>query len=224
MENSIEKVVLETEAIKLVGKYGIPYPNHKLAQSADEAGKLASSMVYPVVLKIVSPDISHKSDAGGVMLNLNDKKEVEQGYRDLTDSISVNFPTAEIRGVLVCEQADEGLELIVGALHDAVFGPTIMFGLGGIFTEVFEDISFRIAPIKRIDAEEMVQEIKGTKILEGIRGQAPKDKDALIELLMSVSRMITEEKGLKELDLNPVRLYEKGLLALDARIVQGEEI
>ena len=126
--------------------------------------------------------------------------------------------------IIVCEQAVDGLELIVGGFHDAVFGPTIMFGLGGIFTEVFEDISFRIAPIKRIDAEEMVQEIKGAKILEGIRGQAPKDKDALIELLMSVSRMIMEEKGLKELDLNPVRLYEKGLLALDARIIQGKPI
>jgi len=220
MEDLIKKLVLETEAIKLINKYDIPYPNHKLALSADEAKKLADSMTYPVVLKIVSPDISHKSDAGGIVLNLNNSQEVEQGYKDLIDSVSINSPTAEISGVLVCEQADDGLELIVGALHDTVFGPTIMFGLGGIFIEVFEDISFRVAPLKRIDAEEMVQEIKGIKILKGIRGQAPKDTDALIELLMSVSRMITEEKSVKELDLNPVRLYEKGLLALDARIIQ----
>ena len=220
MEDSIKKLVLETEAIKLIGEYGIPYPNHKLALSADEAKKLADGMTYPVVLKIVSADISHKSDAGGIVLNLNSGQEVEQGYKNLIDSVSVNFPMAEISGVLVCEQADDGLELIVGALHDAVFGPTIMFGLGGIFTEVFEDVSFRVAPLKRIDAQEMVQEIKGSKILKGIRGQAPKDTDALIELLISVSRIITEEKSIKELDLNPVRLYERGLLALDARIIQ----
>lgn len=220
MEDSIKKLVLETEAVKLISKYGIPYPNHKLALSADEAKNLADSMTYPVVLKIVSPDISHKSDAGGIVLNLNSSREVEQGYNDLIDSVSINSPTADITGVLVCEQADDGLELIVGALHDAVFGPTIMFGLGGIFTEVFEDVSFRVAPLKKIDAEEMVQEIKGAKILKGIRGQAPKDTDALIELLMSVSRLVTEEKSIKELDLNPVRLYEKGLLALDARIIQ----
>ena len=220
MEDSIKKLVLETKAIKLISEYDIPYPNHQLAQTAGEAKKLADSMTYPVVLKIVSPDISHKSDAGGIVLNLNNSQKVEQGYKDLIDNVTVNFPTAEISGVLVCEQADDGLELIVGALHDAVFGPTIMFGMGGIFTEVFEDVSFRVAPLKRIDAQEMVQEIKGSKILKGIRGQAPKDTDALIELLMSVSRIITEEKSIKELDFNPVRLYEKGLLALDVRIIK----
>jgi acyl-CoA synthetase (NDP forming) len=127
---------------------------------------------------------------------------------------------AAITGVLVCKQAAKGVEVIIGALEDPVFGPTLMFGLGGIFTELMRDVAFRIAPIERLDAEEMVKEIKGYPVLTGLRGQPGCDVNRLIDLLMAVSKMVTEKTDIKELDLNPVRLFERGLMVLDVRLVK----
>jgi acyl-CoA synthetase (NDP forming) len=210
--------ILEPEAIRLLGEYNIPYPDHKVAQNADEAVACADQMGYPVVLKIVSPDVPHKSDAGGVAVGLKDAEGVRQGFNRVLERVKAAVPGASIEGVLVCRQALDGLEVIVGALHDTTFGPTVMFGLGGIFTEVLKDVAFRVAPLARRDAEQMVSEIRGYPLLAGARGQAEKDVHALVDLLLAVSQLVTEKPEVKELDLNPVRLYEQGLLVLDARV------
>jgi acetyltransferase len=211
--------ITEPEAIKLLFEYGIPYPEHGLATSSAEAVELAEKIGYPVVLKVVSPQVLHKSEVGGVIINLNDAGQVRNGYEQLLSRVAA-AEVAEISGVLVCRQAVQGMEVIAGAVDDPVFGPTIMFGLGGIFTEVLEDVSFRAAPLLRKDAEEMIREIRGYSVIKGVRGGKPSDVSALVDLLLSLSRMIIENPEIKELDLNPVRVYEKGLLALDARVLK----
>jgi acyl-CoA synthetase (NDP forming) len=220
MSNSNLHFMEEPDAVGILAQYGIPYPAHRLARTAAEAIQGADEMGYPVVLKIVSPQVIHKSDAGGVAVGLKNAGEVGLGFADMLARVKKTFPESEIRGVLVCRQADPGLEVIVGALKDPIFGPTLMFGLGGIFTEVLKDVSFRIVPAERIDVEEMIQEIKGYPILAGIRGQKPRDLEALADLMLAVSRLVSERPNIEELDLNPVRLYEQGLLVLDARIME----
>jgi len=212
--------ILEPEGISYIEKYNIPYPEYTMAQSPEEAAASADRLGYPVVLKIVSPDVLHKSDIGGVAVGLSSPEEVSRVYEEIALRVNQAVGGARIKGVLVCRQADEGLEVIVGAHQDEVFGPTIMFGLGGIFTEVFKDVTFRIAPLRKIDAQEMIREIKHFALLTGIRGQAARDLNALIDLIMAVSRLVTNEPNIKELDLNPVRLYAHGLLALDVRIIR----
>jgi len=212
-------LVPEPEAIHVLQKYGIPYPAHGVARSPEEAIQIAARVGYPVVLKVVSPDIVHKSDIGGVIVGLGDADQVRAGFEGLSTRLSATASGARIKGVLVCQQAPAGLEVIVGALDDPTFGPTIMFGLGGIFAEVLNDVSFRIAPLERRDAEEMIREIRGYPLLAGARGQIDLDVGALVKLLMGVSQLVTDRGEIRELDLNPVRLYEQGLLVLDARML-----
>jgi acyl-CoA synthetase (NDP forming) len=211
--------LLEPEAISILEQYAIPYPAYDVAHNPEEAAKIAAKIGFPVVLKIVSPDAVHKSDVGGVMVGLQDAAGVRQGYTGLIEKVRSKVSQAHIEGILVCKQAPAGAEVIIGGLIDPTFGQTIMFGLGGIFTEVLKDVSFRIAPLERRDAEEMIREIQGYPLLSGVRGQAACDLEALVDLLLSVSRMVMEHPEIRELDLNPVRLYEKGLLVLDARIL-----
>ena len=220
MVNEIQRFILEPEAVRRLKRYDIPYPEHRITLSAQEAAAAAEELGYPVVLKIVSPDVLHKSDAGGVMVGIEDAGQVSQGYETMVNRVQSTVPDARIEGVLVCRQAAEGVEAIVGAVDDPIFGPTIMFGLGGIFTEVFNDISFGVAPLKRIDAEEMILEIKGYPLLSGARGREACDLDKLADLLLSVSSLVMEWTNIKELDLNPVRLYEDGLMVLDVRIIE----
>jgi acyl-CoA synthetase (NDP forming) len=217
---STGRFVLEPDAIRVLEQYNIPYPEHGLARSPEEAARIAGELGYPVVLKVVSADVVHKSDAGGVAVSLGDAASVRGGYKAMMDRVRDAVPDARIEGVLVCKQAPDGLEVIVGALDDATFGPTVMFGLGGIFVEALKDVSFRIAPLERRDAEEMVAEIKGYSLLMGARGQAGCDVRAVTDLLMAVSQMVTDHPEIKELDLNPVRVYEKGLMVLDARMME----
>jgi len=214
-----EQYVLEPETVQLLEEYGIPYPPHGLAHDALEAERIAEELGYSVVLKVVSPNVIHKSDAEGVLLGLGDGASVREGFETLVKRVSSSVPGACIEGALVCQEAPVGLEVIVGALEDETFGPTVMVGMGGIFTEVLRDVSFRVAPLEMRDAEEMIREIRGYPLLTGARGRAPLDVESLAELLLSVSRLVTEHREIKELDLNPVRLYEDGLLALDARMV-----
>jgi acyl-CoA synthetase (NDP forming) len=223
MTESAQRFMLEPEAIGLLNEYGLPYPDHGLAEDADEAASIAEGLGFPVVLKVVSPDVVHKSDAGGVIVGLEDGSSVRSGYEAMLGRVQSSIPGARIDGVLVCKQAPEGLELIVGALDDATFGPTVMFGLGGVFTETLKDVSFRVAPLERRDAEEMLREIKGYALLEGARGQTRHDVDGIAELLLSVSRLVMDHREIKELDLNPVRLFERGLLVLDVRILETIE-
>ena len=153
-------------------------------------------------------------------MGLNNGKEVARGFNEMKDHLAKVLPEAPIEGILVCKQAPKGLDVIVGALEDPVFGSAIMFGLGGIFTEVMQDVSFRLVPLNREDAQGMIAEIRGYPLLSGARGQVRCDLDQLTELLLSVSRMIADQRSIRELDLNPIRLFDKGLMALDVRVMK----
>ena len=215
-------VLPEPEAAALLGEYGIAYPKHAYVQSAGEATEAAERLGFPVVLKVVSPDAIHKSDLGGVVLGIEEVDGLAQAYESIINSVRMHKANAEIPGMLVCQQAPPGLEVIVGGLQDLMFGPALMFGLGGIFAEVLEDVTFRVVPIERADAQEMLQEIRGYPLLAGTRGHGGYDIEALVDLLLSVSRLMAERTEIQELDLNPVRVYEQGLVALDARILLAE--
>ena len=212
----------EPDAVALLDDYGIPYPDHAYARSVGEAAEAAERIGYPVVLKVVSPDLIHKSDLGGVSLGIETAEGVREAYEGIRGSVLEHAAVARISGVLVCKQAAQGLEVIVGGLQDAMLGPAVMFGLGGTFAEVLQDVSFRIVPLQRTDASDMIQEIRGYPLLEGTRGRGGCDIGALIDLLLAVSRLMGERTDIKELDLNPVRVYEQGLMALDARILLAE--
>ncbi|MBW2370704.1 MAG: acetate--CoA ligase family protein [Deltaproteobacteria bacterium] len=220
MTNKNASFVLEPEAVAQITPYGVSYPAHGIAKTADEAVGVADGIGYPVVMKIVSKDAPHKSDVGGVVAGLADADGVRSGYQKIMDSVTSALPDADISGVLICKQAPEGVEVIIGATEDPIFGMTIMFGLGGIFTEVLKDVSFRIAPLEQIDAEEMIREIKGYPMLTGVRGQEPCDLDSLADLLVGVSKFVADRPDITELDLNPVRAYPEGVQVLDVRIIK----
>jgi len=215
------KKLLEHEVYALCGHFGLPVPKHGLATNEDEAVDIAEKVGYPVVLKIVSPDIAHKSDVGGVILDINDAKGVRDAFRKIMDSVRKRAPSARIAGILVQEMVPWGLEVIVGATRDNTFGPIIMFGLGGVFVEVLKDVSFRIAPLSAHDIETMIREIKGYRILEGYRGEPPRDIDAVKDILKKTSELMLSLEEVQDLDLNPIMLYErgKGAKIADARII-----
>lgn len=220
MNDEIVGFMPELEAVRLVQEYSIPYPEHGLAKNAEEAVNIAKEIGYPVVLKVVSPQILHKSNVGGVMVDLKNPEQVRMGFQQINDRILSAVPHVSIKGMMVCRQAPEGLEAIVGAHDDPVFGPTVMFGLGGVFAELLHDVSFRIAPLERLDAEEMIHEINGYPLLTGYRGTTRIDIEILLDLIVNVSRLVWEKPKIRELDLNPVRLYEDSLLALDVRLIE----
>jgi acyl-CoA synthetase (NDP forming) len=180
-------------------------------------------MGFPVVLKIASSDVVHKSDAGGVKLDLKNATQVEKAYREITASIKEKFPKAAIGGVSVQPMAKPGVEVIIGMSKDAQFGPVLMFGLGGILVEILKDVSFRIVPLVRRDAREMIREIKGYPVLEGYRGKEPANVSALEDMLLKVSDFVEKNPDIKELDLNPVFAHRDGAVAVDARVVLEEE-
>jgi acyl-CoA synthetase (NDP forming) len=209
------KILTEHEAKKVLLKYGIPVTQGSIAKSADETFRIASSIGFPVAMKISSPDISHKSDVGGVELNIK-KEDVKAAYSDIISRVRKAVPGANIEGVLVQQMAPSGHEIIVGVKKDAQFGHALMFGLGGIFVEIYKDVSFRVTPIDKKEALEMISEIKGYPILMGIRGKRPADVDAIADVLVSVSDLVLEE-NIVELDINPLIVGEKGAVAVDAR-------
>ena len=211
--------LLEPEAKIVCMEYGIPVTRFKVALTQDEAVKFADQIGYPIVLKIVSPDILHKFDVGGVMLNLQSSVEVKDAYNRILENVKRHKPDAKIVGVLVQEMAPTATEVIVGSTKDPQFGPALMFGLGGIFVEILKDVTFRIAPITESDAKEMITEVKAYPILKGYRGQPPADVDAIVKILMSTSQLVMDHMEIKELDLNPIMVYEKGAKTVDARII-----
>ena len=211
---------LETDAKALLRSYGVPFPEEGLAGTASAAAALAEKIGYPVAMKIVSPDILHKSDAGCVKLNLGSRADVERAFAEILANASRFVAGADIKGVLVSRMDREpGVEVIIGGLNDPTFGPAIMFGLGGIFVETLKDVAFRICPLDETDAREMIRELKAFPVLDGARGTQAADLDALAKLLLSVSRALLEHPEIRELDLNPVKVHRQGLLALDARII-----
>jgi len=218
-EKEGRKVLLEPEAKAICLEYGIPVTKFKVASTSEEAAKDAGQIGYPVVLKIVSPDIIHKSDAGGVVVNLNNGSEVREAYQKILDNVKRYNSKAKIVGVLVQEMAPQSTEVIVGAIKDPQFGQTIMFGLGGIFVEVLKDVNFRIAPLSSEDAKEMITELKAYPLLKGFRNTPPADIDALTHILCSTSKLVMDNPKIKELDLNPIMAYQKGAKTVDARII-----
>lgn len=211
--------LLEHEAFFLLKSAGFPVPAVYLAGNAAEAVEIAEKIGFPVVLKIVSPQIIHKTEAGGVKLNLQDSMEVKKSYQAIVANARQYNCDAEITGVLVTPMGKPGLEVIAGMVRNPMFGPTVMFGLGGVFVEVFKDVTFRRAPLTRQDAEEMIKEIKGYEIFKGIRGQSPRDLEGVKEVLVKTSELALREQQIKEIDFNPIVVYEKGLQILDVRIL-----
>ena len=189
MSQARSRLVPEPEAVRLLSQYGVPYPEHGLARSVDDAVRVAESIGYPVVLKVVSPDLVHKSAAGGVITNLGDAEAVREGYRAIVHSVRGAVAGARIEGVLVCRQAPEAFEVIVGGLRDPTFGPTVMFGRGGVHAEVHRDVVFRVAPLELRDAEDMIREMEAYPLLAGAGGRTGYDLQDLGELLMTVSRL-----------------------------------
>ncbi len=213
------KNLLETEAKSVCSDYGIPVTKFELAKSADDAASLADDIGFPVVLKIVSPDVLHKSDVGGVVLGLKDSKGVREAFQQILSNVKKHYPKANVVGVLVQEMAPSATEVIVGAIKDAQFGPALMFGLGGIFVEVLKDVTFRIAPVSEDEAREMITEVRAYPLLKGYRNTPPADVGAIVKIILNTSRLVTEHLEIKELDLNPIMVYEKGAKTVDARII-----
>lgn len=209
--------LLEPEAYELLAAYGVSVPQHRVVTSAEEAEAAAAEVGYPVVAKIVAPDILHKTEVGGVLLNLNDAAAVRAAYRQIVERS--RQAKATLRGILISHMAPPGTEVIAGLTHDAQFGPVVMFGLGGVFVEVYRDVSFRLVPLTEPDAAAMIREIKAFPILQGIRGGRSADLTALTDLLLTVSRMGQENPEIAEMDLNPIIVYEKGLSVVDARVL-----
>jgi acyl-CoA synthetase (NDP forming) len=218
-EQEKSKLLNEVEAKELLAKAGIPVIETKLAKTRTEAVALSKSMGFPVVLKIISPDISHKSDIGGVKLGLANAAQVEKAYSDIMSAVKQKQPEAKVTGVSVQKMARPGIEIIIGVSKDPQFGPVIMFGLGGILVELLKDVSFRLVPLTRRDAAEMIHEIKGLALLQGFRGREPVDLSRLEELIVKVSDFVDKNPQIKELDLNPLFAYKDSIVAVDARIV-----
>ena len=211
--------LLEPEAKTICAEYEIPIPPFKLTTTIVEAMEAASRLGFPVVLKIVSPDILHKTEARGVLLNLMNNNAVDKGYRQITENALNYDPGARIEGVLVQKMVPQGTEVIIGGIKDPQFDQIVMFGLGGVFTEILKDVTFRMAPISKDDAREMIREIKAYPLLKGYRNQRAADQESIIQILLNISRMMIENEEIGQMDLNPVMVYPKGASVVDARII-----
>ena len=213
--NAGQNVLTEFESKELFQEIGIPVPAQKLTVSKEETLSAAEQIGFPVVLKLMAEDVVHKSDTGAVKLNIKNKEEAEQAYDEL-----MKIESKSEKKISVQKMADEPItELIIGMTTDPQFGPALMFGIGGILVELLEDVSFRIAPITEFDAKEMIHEIKGFPILDGYRGKPKADIDAIVDTLMKISDLVTKNEEIHEMDLNPVFIYEKGIICVDARII-----
>lgn len=219
VQASGRKILFPDEAMDVIKSSGIPTPAYALAKTANEALTAAKSMGFPVVLKIVSPDVLHKSDVGGVVIGVENEKEVERNYAEIMNNLFKKVPDADIMGILVEKQMPKTTEVIVGGIRDEQFGPTVMFGLGGIFVELFKDVVFRIAPVTETEALEMIKEIKGYSVLNGYRGAERLDIQQLARTVVTISELISDIGEIKEVELNPLLVYTEGVTAIDARII-----
>jgi acyl-CoA synthetase (NDP forming) len=216
-------ILTEFESKRILKQAGISVVETKLAKTKKEAISLSQKMGFPVALKIASPDVIHKTDSGGVKLSLNNMTEVRRAYDEILRKVGKQFPRAVVHGVSVQKMARPGTEVIVGTSKDPQFGPVIMFGLGGIFVELLKDVSFRVIPVERRDAQEMIEEIKGYPLLQGYRGKEPASISALVDTILKVSKLIEESPGIRELELNPMFAYRDKAVAVDARIILEKE-
>ena len=227
MKNALkeERALLVNEAQQICNLHNIPTPKSAKVSSVHEAVLKANNIGFPVVLKVISPQILHKSDVGGVILNVRDEKELEVQYKKLLAEIGERKPSAKILAVLVEKMMPASTEVIVGGIRDQQFGPSIMFGMGGIFAEVYDDVAFRVAPIDKIDTSNLIHDLKGYKILEGTRGKPQADLNSITKILINVSDLMMEHEAINQLDLNPVLVYSNGICTVDSRIIikQTEE-
>jgi len=222
---SNKKHLPEYEAVKVLETYKLPFLSNGLANSREEAGKIADDLGYPVVMKVMSEDIVHKFDVGGVVLDIYSRKEAEEAYDSIRSRVAKNVPEANVEGIFVTRQIPKGEEVILGIKRDPVFGPVVMFGLGGIYVEVFEDVSFKVAPIDERAAEKMIKQIKAYPLLSGFRGRNPADLEAVKDTIMRLSQLGVDCPQIKELDINPMVVLEEGEGAFiaDAKIMLSND-
>jgi acetyltransferase len=217
--SSGKRYLLEHQAEALLRGYGLPVLDSILARNEGEAVKAVELLGFPIALKIVSPDVIHKSDVGGVVVGVRDEDAIREGYRLILERVRAKVSKAEVGGVLVQQMAPQGVEVVVGGVRDEEFGPVVMFGLGGKFVEILRDAVFRLAPITMFEALEMIREIRAYPMLKGARGEVPVDEEALGEILVRVSRLMVDQVGISEIDLNPIFAHEKGATVADVRIL-----
>ena len=212
-------LLTEVESKVLAQEAGIPVVETRLARNKNQAVSIAQSLGLPVVVKVVSPDVVHKSDVGGVKTGLNSLRQVKEAYDSIVSSTRSAVPGGSILGVSVQRMAPPGVEAIIGAFRNPEFGHVVMFGLGGVMVEVLKDVSLHLVPLTRRDARQMIREIKGFPLLDGYRGHPKCDLEALEEALLDLSGFLEKHPEVTELDLNPVFCYPQGILAVDARVV-----
>jgi 4-hydroxybutyrate---CoA ligase (ADP-forming) len=220
VRNSGRKNLVEEEGYEVLAAYGFTTPKTVLANSDEDCVSAANSIGYPVVMKVASPDIIHKSDAGGVKVGLMNDEQVRTAFSTILQNAKTYKPDANVKGVLVQEMVRSGKEIILGAKQDPIFGPLVMFGLGGIYVEILRDVVFRLAPIDEHEASQMVHSIKTIKLLKGVRGEKPSDLGAIVESLQRLSQLVTEFPEIEEFDINPLLVLQegKGVRTVDVRI------
>ncbi|OGV97844.1 MAG: hypothetical protein A3I04_01635 [Nitrospinae bacterium RIFCSPLOWO2_02_FULL_39_110] len=211
--------LLEPEAKALISAWGISIPISVLIKKKKDIEAEAKKLTTPYVLKVVSQDILHKSEAGGVVTDIKNIKELNNAWTKMVKNISHKMPTPRIDGFLLEEMSPKGVEVIIGGLRDPQFGPTVMFGLGGIAVELLKDVSYRLAPLDKNEAIEMIKEVKGYPLLSGFRGSNPVDMENLISTIMKLSEILIKLEKIREIEINPLLVYEKGVMAVDVRVV-----
>ena len=228
VKNDFRTTLTEQEAKQIANMYGIPVPKEDLARLKEEAVNLARQIGYPVVMKIVSPDIMHKTDVGGVKLNINTKEEVSKYFDEIILSSKAKVPNADIKGILITEYLPKAKEFFIGMTRDPQVGPLIGVGLGGIYVEILKDVSFRVAPISKADCLSMLEELRSYPLLTGVRGEKPADINAMIDLLLRICQLAMDHEEIVEIDINPLFVYEKiqkklpnkrTVIALDVKMV-----
>ena len=218
IKKSDRKILTYEESRKIMDLAGIPLNKMLLATNLEEGIEKAKEIGYPIVLKIISEDVIHKSDSGGVQIGINSEDDMKTAYNNMMRSVTSYYPDAKIEGISV-EEMVTGVELLVGTSTDSQFGKMIAFGIGGVFVEVYKDVSFRLIPVTEQDIKEMIDEIEGKTILNGFRGMPAVDKEELISIMLKASKLVENNLIIKEMDLNPIVATEQGLKAIDARII-----
>src|SRR5208337_1436541 len=219
-----QKMLSEAEGYDMLRKYDLPVPEYQIVKSGEDAAHACERMGRPVVMKIISPQIVHKSDAGGVIVGIGSRKAALGAFTKFIDGAKAYDPGAHIEGVIVEQQAEPGLELIIGGRTDAAFGKVITFGMGGTMVELMKDVTLRILPITEEEIRQMIKEINAYPLIAGYRGSKPRDEEDLVRIITNVARFFEENEHVVEFDINPIRLYEKGACAVDARIIVDDDI
>lgn len=213
------KSLLEPEALGVLKAWEIPVPEYVVVKDVDEAISAAKNIGCPVVLKVISADILHKTEAGGVKAGLKNEQDVKDAFNEMIFALSDDHPTALIEGFLIEKMADKGVEVIIGGIRDAQFGPAVMFGVGGVMVELLKDVSFRLAPVTKEECLEMIKEIKAYPLLTGYRGAEPCDIDAIADVIIKIGNIMSEMDDIKEMEINPLITYPDKVIAVDARVI-----